>query len=207
MKRLLNMQGLGVDAIGKSGGLGLCGLDRLLLILLVSLTITLMHIYCCVIKGVIGISRASMVHLRGDFNTIVSELEKESFSETPAWEMRHFRTTLLDSGLSDEQIKRLRLEFDQLCSAEEIKWKQRGRQHGLPKRIEILLYAKASQQWLKPFLNSIISPSQSAFIHGSLITDNVLVAFEVNHFLKGERGSKSGHVVIKLDMSKVYDIE
>ncbi|KAL0289255.1 UNVERIFIED_CONTAM: putative mitochondrial protein [Sesamum angustifolium] len=43
---------------------------------------------------------------------------------------------------------------------------------------------------LEPLLDSIISPFQSAFILGRLITDNVLVAFKVNHFLKNKRGGR-----------------
>ncbi|KAL0381479.1 UNVERIFIED_CONTAM: putative mitochondrial protein [Sesamum angustifolium] len=48
---------------------------------------------------------------------------------------------------------------------------------------------------LKPWLDRIISPAQSAFVSGRLITDNVLLAFETNHFLnihsKG-RGLRQG---------------
>ncbi|KAL0312577.1 UNVERIFIED_CONTAM: putative mitochondrial protein [Sesamum radiatum] len=67
------------------------------------------------------------------------------------------------------------------------------------------LASKCIANRVKPLLDSIISPSQSAFIPGRLITDNVLVAFEVNHFLRGKRGSKGGHVAIKMDMNKAYD--
>ncbi|KAL0288473.1 UNVERIFIED_CONTAM: hypothetical protein Scaly_2729500 [Sesamum calycinum] len=67
------------------------------------------------------------------------------------------------------------------------------------------LASKLVANRLKPFLNNIISPSQSAFILGRLITDNVLVAFEINHFLNSRRGGREGHVSIKLDMSKAYD--
>ncbi|KAK4384612.1 Retrovirus-related Pol polyprotein from type-1 retrotransposable element R2 [Sesamum angolense] len=67
------------------------------------------------------------------------------------------------------------------------------------------LASKTIANQLKPLLDHIISLSQSAFIPGRLITDNVLVAFELNHFLKNKKRGKEGHVAVKLDMSKAYD--
>ncbi|KAL0430275.1 UNVERIFIED_CONTAM: putative mitochondrial protein [Sesamum radiatum] len=58
---------------------------------------------------------------------------------------------------------------------------------------------------LKPLLDVIISPSQTAFVPGRLITENVLLAFEVNHFLKTKKWGKKGHMALKLDISKAYD--
>ena len=57
---------------------------------------------------------------------------------------------------------------------------------------------------MKKFLPSIISDTQSAFVHGRLITDNVLVAFETMHHINQKKGGKMGNMVVKLDMSKVY---
>ncbi|KAL0462108.1 UNVERIFIED_CONTAM: hypothetical protein Slati_0098400 [Sesamum latifolium] len=57
----------------------------------------------------------------------------------------------------------------------------------------------------KPLLDHIVSHTQSAFIPGRLITDNVLVAFELNHHLKISTQTKGGCAAIKLDMSKAYD--
>ncbi|KAL0448798.1 UNVERIFIED_CONTAM: putative mitochondrial protein [Sesamum latifolium] len=49
------------------------------------------------------------------------------------------------------------------------------------------------------------SPDKSAFIPGRLITNNVLLAFELNHYLKTSTRSQDASVPLKLDMSKAYD--
>lgn len=65
--------------------------------------------------------------------------------------------------------------------------------------------SKALANRLKPLLNHFISPSQSAFIPGRLISDNSLIAFEIAHFLKRRRDGKVGYGALKLDISKAYD--
>ncbi|KAL3839206.1 hypothetical protein ACJIZ3_023797 [Penstemon smallii] len=58
---------------------------------------------------------------------------------------------------------------------------------------------------LKPLMNSVISESQSAFVPGRQITDNVLVAYETTHFMKKQTRGDVGQMAIKLDLSKAYD--
>jgi len=58
---------------------------------------------------------------------------------------------------------------------------------------------------LKLFLPSLISQQQIAFVPRQLITDNVLVAFEIFHYTKRKTKGRKGVCAIKLDMSKAYD--
>lgn len=58
---------------------------------------------------------------------------------------------------------------------------------------------------IKPHMNTLISETQSTFVSGRLITDNVIVAFEINHILKQKTKGKDGFISLKLDLSKAYD--
>ena len=57
---------------------------------------------------------------------------------------------------------------------------------------------------LKPILSTIILENQSAFVLGCLITDNVLVAFQIMHYLKKKKGKES-YMAVELNISKAYD--
>ncbi|XP_019163090.1 PREDICTED: uncharacterized protein LOC109159433 [Ipomoea nil] len=67
------------------------------------------------------------------------------------------------------------------------------------------IIAKVIANRMKPLLGDIISVSQSAFIPDRLITDNILIAAEVGHFLNRKQLGKVGWGALKLDMAKAYD--
>ncbi|KAJ9554109.1 hypothetical protein OSB04_018154 [Centaurea solstitialis] len=58
---------------------------------------------------------------------------------------------------------------------------------------------------IKPILPNIISANQTAFVKDRLITDNIIIAFEMLHSMQRNTRKKSGEVAIKIDISKAYD--
>lgn len=67
------------------------------------------------------------------------------------------------------------------------------------------LLSKILANRIKPLLPNIVSDSQSAFVPGRLISDNIMLAYEINHYLKRKNQGKMGFVGVKLDMSKAFD--
>lgn len=67
------------------------------------------------------------------------------------------------------------------------------------------LISRTLANYLKALLPLLISENQSAFTSNRLITDNVLVAFELMHYLHHKTSGKDSFITIKLDMSKAFN--
>lgn len=67
------------------------------------------------------------------------------------------------------------------------------------------IITKVMANRMKELLNDIISENQSAFVPNRLISDNILISFEVMHYLKRKKRGKEGYMALKLDMTKAYD--
>lgn len=67
------------------------------------------------------------------------------------------------------------------------------------------LISKVMYNRLKRVLPGIIDESQSAFVSGSLIQDNVLITFETIHAMRNKRFGKWRDMALKINISKAYD--
>lgn len=67
------------------------------------------------------------------------------------------------------------------------------------------IVAKAIVHRLRRVLDVVIDQTQSAFVPGRLISDNILIGFECMHWLRNLKKRKNGFCALKLDMSKAYD--
>ncbi|WZZ75949.1 hypothetical protein YC2023_087319 [Brassica napus] len=67
------------------------------------------------------------------------------------------------------------------------------------------IIAKILTRRLKPLLPTLISKTQSAFVEGRAIGDNVLITHETLHFLRTSEVKKRCAMAVKTDMSKAYD--
>ncbi|XP_019188355.1 PREDICTED: uncharacterized protein LOC109182660 [Ipomoea nil] len=65
--------------------------------------------------------------------------------------------------------------------------------------------AKMITARMKLLMDEIISDTQSAFIPDRLITNNILIAAEVDHYLNRKQYGMVGWGALKLDMAKTYD--
>ena len=69
----------------------------------------------------------------------------------------------------------------------------------------VRILSKVLANRLKECLSSLISDKKSAFFEGRMLTDNVLIAFELNHYIRRKTQGGNGVVGFKIDISKAYD--
>ncbi|KAL4347498.1 hypothetical protein GQ457_17G013380 [Hibiscus cannabinus] len=77
-----------------------------------------------------------------------------------------------------------------------------------PISLSIVIYKIVSKTLLnrmKPYLHLCISKNQSAFLKGRLISDNILIAHELIHYLSSSKNGPNKWAALKLDMEKAFD--
>ncbi|KAL9661113.1 hypothetical protein QQ045_025933 [Rhodiola kirilowii] len=71
--------------------------------------------------------------------------------------------------------------------------------------VVIKIVTKMLANRLKPVIPAIISENQGAFVPVKIISDNIIAAQEVIHYIRTRGRQKVGFFALKLDISKAYD--
>lgn len=58
---------------------------------------------------------------------------------------------------------------------------------------------------LQGIIGACIDSALNAFVPNRLISDNILVTYEILHTIRHKRFGRKGVMTLKLDMSKAYD--
>jgi len=67
------------------------------------------------------------------------------------------------------------------------------------------ILAKTLANRLQRVLDKCILIEQSGFVAGTTITDNILIASEIIHYLKCKTRGNKGEAALKIDINKAYD--
>lgn len=67
------------------------------------------------------------------------------------------------------------------------------------------IVAKVLANSLKVILTQVIFRTQSAFVTSHLITDNVLIAYELMHYLRQKNEEENNFMSLKLDINNTYE--
>uniref|UniRef100_A0A803PAV4 Reverse transcriptase domain-containing protein n=1 Tax=Cannabis sativa TaxID=3483 RepID=A0A803PAV4_CANSA len=149
-----------------------------------------------------------IVTSKDGISNIVSSYFQDLFtaSEEDHWALFHVLSTI-PTTITAEHNSFLLKEFSSTDVLEALKSMGGDRSPG-PDGMSTMFY---QQNWdivgslvTKVILPHVISGTQSSFLPNRLITDNVLVGFELVHSLKHKR-SRKGYAALKLDMSKAFD--
>lgn len=66
------------------------------------------------------------------------------------------------------------------------------------------IMSKVLANRLRIILPDIISKSQTAYVHGRYIIDNIIAAFGILHSMHSRLKGVEGYMAVKIDMSKAY---
>lgn len=111
--------------------------------------------------------------------------------------LKFLNTGILDERLNETEIILLtKLKDDQLV--------EEFRPISLC-NVTMKIITKVLANRLKVCLHEVISESQSAFVKGRRISDNIFVAHKVTHYLRHMQNRQAGFLSIKVDMNKAFD--